>query len=88
MFFNTLSGCKGLTVAIPENLFGEISGAPAGSMFYATFNGCSKLMGDSPKINGQYLYEIWPDATSTQVGSMYRGATGLTDYADMPSSWK
>ena len=70
-------------------LFGKkISGAPESSMFVYAFNKCSGLTGASPKINGQYLYEIWPDATNAQVGVMYRGATGPTDYADIPSNWK
>jgi hypothetical protein len=46
------------------------------------------LTGPSAKINGQYLYEIWPDATATQVRAMYCGATGLSDCADIPSNWK
>ena len=88
MFYYTFRGCSGLTGSIPENLFGILSGAPATSMFGVTFMGCSGLTGPSAKINGQYLYEIWPDATTTQVVGMYRGATGLTDYADIPSTWK
>ncbi|MBQ1997568.1 MAG: hypothetical protein II238_03915, partial [Alphaproteobacteria bacterium] len=79
---------SGLTGNIPENLFGNLSGTPVANMFSSTFRGCRNLTGDSVKINGEYLYEIWPDATSGQVGSMYRGVTGLTDYADIPSSWK
>jgi hypothetical protein len=66
----------------------KISGALASSMFVYAFNKCSGLTGASPKINGQYLYEIWPDATKGQVGVMYRGASGLIDYADIPSNWK
>ena len=88
MFWGTFNGCSGLTGTIPENLFGDIYGSAKGYMFLNTFTNCSGLTGPSAKINGQYLYEIWPDATNVQVGSMYSGATGLTDYADIPSPWK
>ena len=88
MFNSTFNQCSGLIGEIPENLFGNISGDAQNNMFRQTFQGCSGLTGSSAKINGKYLYEIWPDATATQVGIMYRGATGLTDYADIPSTWK
>jgi hypothetical protein len=35
-----------------------------------------------------HLYEVWPSATTTQVGVMYKNATGLTDYASIPANWK
>ena len=88
MFNSTFNQCSGLIGEIPENLFGNISGDAQNNMFRQTFQGCSGLTGSSAKINGKYLYEIWPVATATQVGIMYRGATGLTDYADIPSTWK
>ncbi len=87
MFYNTFSGCSGLT-SIPENLFGNISGTAQYYMFYGTFDGCTSLTGPSARINGQYLYEIWPNATSGQVGDMYYKATGLSDYSNIPSAWK
>ncbi|MBP3545361.1 MAG: hypothetical protein J6J82_03585 [Alphaproteobacteria bacterium] len=87
-FYGTFAGCSGLTGSIPENLFGDIYGDLSKNTFSATFSACSGLTGPSAKINGQYLYEIWPDATTDQVGSMYSRATGLTDYADIPSNWK
>ena len=87
-FYGTFAGCSGLTGSIPENLFGDIYGDLSKNTFSATFYACSGLTGPSAKINGKYLYEIWPDATVEQVGYMYRGATGLTDYADIPSTWK
>lgn len=86
MFSYTFNGCSGLTGVIPENLFGEISGTPAASMFECTFTNCRNLIGTSAKMNGEYLYNIWPDAT--YAGGMYRGCTGLTDYADIPTAWK
>ena len=87
-FYGTFAGCSGLTGSIPENLFGDIYGDLSNNTFSATFSACSGLTGSSAKINGKYLYEIWPDATATQVGAMYRQATGLTDYADIPTAWK
>ena len=72
--------------SIPENLFAGISGPAANSMFYSTFNSCTSLTGPSARTNGQYLYEIWPDVSSYM--STYRGATGLSDYAQIPSDWR
>ena len=86
MFDYTFYGCSGLT-SIPENLFGNISGTAQSSMFNRTFYNCTSLTGPSARINGQYLYEIWPDAT-TQFGDMYYRATGLSDYSNIPAAWK
>ena len=87
MFEGTFSGCSGLT-SIPENLFGNISGTAQNRMFRRTFYNCKSLTGPSARINGQYLYEIWPSATSSQVGGMYYNATGLSDYSNIPTVWK
>ena len=86
MFDHTFSGCSGLT-SIPENLFGNISGPAQSGMFYGTFYNCTSLTGPSARINGKYLYEIWPDATCGQVGGMYKG-TGLDDWDNIPDAWK
>ena len=72
--------------SIPENLFAGISGPVANSMFYSTFDSCTSLTGPSARINGQYLYEIWPDVSS--YTSTYEGATGLSDYDQIPDNWK
>ena len=87
MFTYTFYNCNKLT-SIPENLFGNISGAAQNRMFYYTFSYCTSLTGPSARINGQYLYEIWPDATTSQVGGMYYNATKLDDYSNIPSRWK
>lgn len=87
MFYYTFFDCKGLT-AIPDNLFGNISGTAKTAMFGGMFSGCSGLRGTSAKINGQYLYNIWPNATDTQIGDMYYNATGLSDYSSIPDIWK
>ena len=87
MFYGTFSGCSKLT-SIPENLFGNISGPAQDFMFKKTFYNCISLTGPSARINGQYLYEIWPSATSSQVSDMYYNATGLSDYSNIPSAWK
>ena len=86
MFNSTFYGCSGLT-SIPENLFGNISGTAQDYMFSRTFYNCTSLTGPSARINGQYLYEIWPDATY-QFNDMYYNATGLSDYSAMPTVWK
>ena len=87
MFERTFNGCSGLTGKIPENLFGNISGTAKTSMFCQTFHNCTSLTGPSARINGQYLYEIWPDADGGQVGEMYNECTGLSDYSSILYPW-
>lgn len=87
MFLGTLHGMR-LTGTIPENLFGDISGPAQKQMFTAMFYNNVGLTGDSARINGRYLYEIWPDATYEQVGTIYWNDKKLTDYANIPDVWK
>ena len=88
MFNSTFYICTQLQ-SIPENLFAGISGPAADSMFWQTFYNCTSLTGPSARINGQYLYEIWPNV-SPNVSYMYtyRNATGLSDYDQIPRNWK
>ena len=92
MYRGTFSGCSALSGTIPDDLFGSIDTSaeiPVNSyVFYHMFNGCKNLTGPSGRINGQFLYDIWPDATQNQVGDMYSGAVNLSDYADIPAVWK
>lgn len=88
MVFNyTFSECTKLT-SIPDDLFGDISGDLAASTFSYMFTGCTGLTGASVKINGKYLYEIWPEATATQVQDMYKNCSKLDDYSTMPEVWR
>lgn len=84
MFFSTFYNCANLT-SIPSDLFGTISGTLQVTSIASMFNGCSGLRGYSAQINGKYLYEIWP---SVRAAKAYAGCTGLTDYDDIPSTWK
>lgn len=86
MFECTFEGCSGPTGSIPENLFAGIDSTAdaVDRMFDNTFGGCTGLTGYSPKIDGKYLYEIWPSYKSRA----YRQCTGLADYADMPAEWR
>ena len=84
MFNATFRNCYQLQ-SIPENLFGNISGPAASSMFSNTFRACTSLTGPSARINGQYLYEIWPNVSDMNT---YMSATGLSDYDQIPSNWK
>ena len=90
MFDRTFDGCSGLTGEIPLGLFGTFtSNTPQDSMFWNTFNGCSKLTGPSARQpDGTYLYDYFNTATTRHVSDMYRGATGLSDYASIPAAWK
>lgn len=87
MFNQTFANCSKLS-GIGEGVFGNLSGAAQDNMFYRTFYGDKKLTGYTPKINGQYLYEVWPDATSAQVGGMFGSCNKLSDYRSLPSVWR
>ena len=95
MFHNTFYSCVGLT-SIPETLFGKISGAVQTYMFRSAFTNCRGLSGESAKVwveaenKYKYLYEVWPEDTVTEwsVGGMYRYATNLSDYDQIPAVWK
>ena len=88
MFYGTFADCSGLT-SIPENLFGNISDSWWDNFFGSTFYNCTSLTGPSARINGQYLYEIWPDVFTYYNGyGAYYGCTGLSDYSTMPSPWR
>lgn len=87
MFNQTFANCSKLS-GIGEGVFGNLSGAAQENMFYRTFYGDKKLTGYTPKINGQYLYEVWPDATSAQVGGMFGSCNKLSDYRSFPSAWR
>lgn len=86
MFRSTFEWCYFLT-GIPENLFSGVTDLAEG-VFQTTFSYCGSLIGPSARINGKYLYEIWPDATYEQVAIMYYGAEGLDDWDNIPDAWK
>jgi len=90
MFFNTFYNCSNLTGSIPSGLFGNISGAPAIYMFNGTFVNCLNLTGESALMpdGTTHLYEQFPTASGTECDNCYYNATGLNDYATMPSAWK
>lgn len=70
-------------------VFGNLSGTLASSVFVYTFYGCGSLTGPSARNpDGTPLYKVFPDATTNNVRYMYRGATELSDYADIPATWK
>lgn len=75
--------------SIPENLFSglDTSSALPEGVFRNTFGFCSHLTGPSARINGRFLYEIWPNATYSQVGEMYVFSTGLSDFNNIPDAW-
>lgn len=87
MFDQTFANCSKLS-GMEDDLFGDLSGEPQSNMFYRTFYGDRKLYGQSTRINGRALYEIWPDATSAQVGGMFGSCNKLSDYRSIPSVWR
>lgn len=91
MFYQTFASCTGLSGQIPENLFAGITTTEpaAEGMFNRTFAYLNKLTGPSARINGEYLYDIWPDAvTGTSTQYTYFNCTGLSDYEQIPALWK
>ena len=88
MFNGTFDGCSGLTGEIPLGLFGNLTNRPQVAMFSSTFEGCSGLTGPSARMpDGTYLYDFFTGAAPSQVGGMYRGATGLSDYSSIQFPW-
>ena len=88
MFDSTFKNCSGLTGEIPLGLFGNLTNSPQSDMFGETFYNCSGLTGPSARMpDGTYLYDFFTGATETEVGDMYRGATGLSDYSSIPFIW-
>ncbi len=75
--------------SIPSDLFAGIDTTKpvANGMFTDTFNSCFSLTGPSARINGRYLYDIWPDARPQQVSNTYLDCEGLSDYNCIPSIW-
>ena len=87
MFYSMFEGAERLS-NIPNGMFDGLTGGLKTGVFSYMFSDCYGLSGNSAKINGEYLYNRWPDATSEQVGGMYMNDTGLTDFTNIPSVWK
>lgn len=87
MFSSTFYNCSKLS-GIDDGVFGDLKGDAQTDMFTNMFYADNKLYGYSPKINGQYLYEIWPDATKNQVGGAFYKCQKLSDYKSIPSNWR
>jgi hypothetical protein len=79
---------------LPEKLFGKLSGTLEEKTYYFNnmFNGCKAITSASPKIatddGYKYIYEIWPNATTYNVGKMFAGDTLMADYANIPTNYK
>lgn len=86
IFNGTFSGCSSLT-EIPDGLFDNFTAPETYQhlMFDSTFADCTSLRGNSAKMNGKYLYDIW---TSYVGSNTYRNCTGLDDYNNIPDDWK
>ncbi|MCL2758334.1 MAG: hypothetical protein FWE64_03375, partial [Alphaproteobacteria bacterium] len=88
MFQNTFNTTPGLT-GIGTGLFDGISGAAQTDMFWGTFLNATGLRGPAAQFsNGQLLHQRWPSATTAQVGSAFRGATGLNNFNSIPVNWR
>lgn len=87
MFYSMFEGAERLS-EIPNELFDGLTGELKTGVFKYMFSDCYGLGGDSAKINGEYLYNRWPNATTEQVGGMYMNDTGLSDYSAIPDTWK
>ena len=89
LFYNTFSESK--FTKIGSGLFdggGITYDANNGwEHFISTFEGDGHLTGYSAKIGGKYLYEIWPDVSDPFIWT-YGGATGLSDWCQIPDVWR
>ena len=90
-FNSTFYGCTGLT-SIPAGLFDNNKKV---TNFGKTFMGCNALTGESPytEIDGVkvHLYDrttaLGFSSVSTKT-DCFDGCTGLSDYNDIPTTWK
>ncbi len=90
-FNSTFYGCNGLT-SLPAELFDNNKKV---TNFGKTFMGCKALTGESPYtiVNDAkvHLYErtsaLGFSTVSTKT-DCFDGCTGLSDYGDMPTTWK
>ena len=95
-FSGLFAECKNLK-SLPVNLFDFNKKA---KNFYQAFRDCTALTGESPytiiNVDGTdvkvHLYErsSYPEhfTAPTSYNKAYYSCTGLTDYADIPGSWK
>lgn len=79
---------KAVLTGIDDEVLGVLMGNPQTQMFTEMFYRNYSMTGESAKTGGQYFYEVWPSATSAQVGKMYSDDTGLADWGMIPSDWK
>lgn len=86
--FNTaFYNCSGLKY-ISDTVFANLYGVETlrDGTFAQTFLGTA--LEESVKLFGQPLYDIWPNATSGQVGDMYKSVSAMSDAASVPEVWK
>ena len=95
-FAQTFYNCSKLS-NIPDGLFDKCTKV---KYFTYTFEGCTALTGESPyttiNVNGAdikvHLYErsSYPEYFTAPTGykKCFNGCVGLTDYANIPASWK
>ncbi len=90
MFYGTFYNCTGLTGEIPLGLFGNLNNYYRMYMFYQTFYNCGGLTGPSARMpDGTYFYDYFTTGSGYYPFSqMYRNCSGLSDYDNIPSSYK
>jgi hypothetical protein len=92
--FNSTFAGSGIT-GIPDDLFGRLDIDPGRppqlntSTFWKTFSLCKNLRGESLKIHGVPVWQIWPaPADPNSVYQMYSRDDGLVDYGSIPAVYK
>ena len=84
----TFSNCDGLSLPLPDGMFGNLTGDLGSYTFGNTFYNSDNMTGSSARdANGRYLYEVWPDATWGQVEGMYCNGSQYTDMDNIPIAW-
>lgn len=92
---NMFQNCSSLE-SVPAGIFDNFKAVTSG---LSTFNGCTALKGESPYtvIGGvkYHLYERTAENTAAtgfaalaNLASMFKGCTGLSDYANIPDACK
>ena len=90
MFYGTFYNCTGLTGEIPLGFFGNFDNYYRSYMFGYTFYNCSGLTGPSARQpDGTFLYNYFTTGSGYYpMSKMYYNCTGLSDYANISSSYK
>lgn len=81
-FRDAFKNCKNLT-AIPTDIFGDLTDVDNRDIFWGMFYGDTAVTGPAPKINDQYLWDLWPNLETQMFSNCH-----LNEQDSMPYGYK